>query len=198
MYWLKKGTSLHRHYFYFDRLPTHREHSPIKNNQARTKKNTSARVRSEFGVLSSRRWVFRGEKGGGTDSFWDRRWQICLTTNVHLSAYWRALSQWWFMPKKKKSPHTLPLPSPSRHSSFQHLQPCGSLCFPETKSGLPLSLPSTQSGLRGKKNAGFISGKSSRASFILIHTAIALPKEDYIVYLWMILFTSVHEALVLI
>ena len=53
--------------------------------------------------------------------------------------------------KKKNSPHTLPLPSPSRHSSFQHLQPCGSLCFPETKSGLPLSLPSTQSGLRGKK-----------------------------------------------
>lgn len=29
----------------------------------------------------------------------DRRWQICLTTNVHLSAYWRALSHWWFMLK---------------------------------------------------------------------------------------------------
>lgn len=63
----------------------------------------------------------------------DRRWQICLTTNVHLSAYWRALSQWWFM---LKIPRTLPLPSPPT-LSFQHLP--RSALHTETKSGPVIS-----------------------------------------------------------
>lgn len=41
---------------------------------------------------------FREEGGGGRDwQLRDRWWQICLAANVHLSVYWRALSQWWFM-----------------------------------------------------------------------------------------------------
>lgn len=78
----------------------------------------------------------------------DRRWQICLTTNVHLSAYWRALSQWWFM---LKIPHTLPLPSPPTlfvptPSRIRR----AALCTQRQSQAL-LSLLSTQSGLQGKR-----------------------------------------------
>lgn len=52
----------------------------------------------------------------------DRRWQIYLAANVHLSAYWRALSQRWFMhaatsitSSRKVSPRYLRVPrSPAR------------------------------------------------------------------------------------
>lgn len=40
----------------------------------------------------------------------DRQWQIFFTSNIHLSAWWRALSLWWFMlkipPRTHEQEHT--------------------------------------------------------------------------------------------
>lgn len=80
-----------------------------------------------------------------------------------------------------KIPHTLPLPlpptlfvpTPSRIHRAE-------LCTQRQSQAL-LSLLSTQSSLQG--NGGFIFGKNLRASSIFIRSAIALPEEDYTVYL---------------
>lgn len=122
----------------------------------------------------------------------DRRWQICLTTNVHLSAYWRALSHWWFMLKILHIHYHF---HHLRHSSFQHLPVCTTQHSAHRHKVKPCYRSFPRS-LVCKENSGFILGKNLRASSIFIQSAIALPEEDYTVYLWMILFTSVHRPLV--
>lgn len=123
----------------------------------------------------------------------DRRWQICLTTNVHLSAYWRALSQQWFMPKFPTHAKTSITSSAPRSSTLPFL-PCSAVHV-ETKSGPVISR--FHAVRFARSNAGFIFRKSLRVSSILIDSAVTFPMEDYTVYLWMILFTSVRTSFVL-
>lgn len=120
----------------------------------------------------------------------DRRWHICLAANMDLSAYWRALSKQWFM---------LEIPIHHRfhhlwHSSFWHLPKIhrAALCKP---SKALLSL--TPCSPVYEENSGFIFGMTLRASTFLFPLSLLSQKEAYTVYSKMILFTSVHKALVL-
>lgn len=86
---------------------------------------------AELGVLSISFFFFSGRRRQHRQ-LRERRWQICLTTNVHLSAYWRTLSQWWFMPK---------FPPHATTSITSNNPRSNALAYPsapnaETKSGL--------------------------------------------------------------
>lgn len=134
---------------------THCEHFLLKIIKADIKPhNKSIRIFGPVACVPHRRWVWSPLKsafvsGRGRDrQLRDRRWQICLTTNVHLSAYWRALSQWWFM---LKIPHTLPLPSPPTLFVPTPSRTRSAALCTQRQSQAPLSLLSTQSGLQGKR-----------------------------------------------
>lgn len=69
-----------------------------------------------------------------------------------------------------------------RHSSFQHL-PVPAAQHSARRDKVRSRYLSFPRSPVCKENGGFIFGRNLRASSILIHSAVALPKEDYTVYL---------------
>ena len=155
-----KGTSVDTH-THFDRWPTHTSHTwhiPhfLTNNRAWhhvAHATCSFATQTQTSLDSPQVSVcFRG-RGGRGRQLRDTRWQICLTPNVHLSAYWRALSQWWFMLQVQNThTHThYTLHITSNTTWFQHL-PVRSLgSNTHRRTWAALSPLSTQSGLQRER-----------------------------------------------
>lgn len=116
----------------------------------------------------------------------DRRWQICLTTNVHLSPYWKALSQWWFM---FKVPHTLPLPSPPalRSNTFPY-SPCrtGRKCGPVISPVHAVQF--------ARRTLGLSLGRTWEDHLFPFTLLSPSQRKIFTIHLWMTLFTSVQSS----
>lgn len=130
---------------------------------------------AEFGVLSSQR-LFRGE--GGTDSSQtddDRSALPLMCTYLPIGELCHRGDLCLKSPSHYHFHHL-------RRSSFQHLRVCSVQRSARGDKVRTRYLAFPRSPVC-KENGGFIFGKNLRASSILIHSAIALPKEDYTVYL---------------
>lgn len=111
------------------------------------------------------------EEGGEHRQLRDRWWQILLATNVHLSAYWRALPQRWFMHAATSITSNIPRSDISPYPSA------------DAKSGLVISASHAVRLVRRRWDLSL--GRICTCP---------LPEETSAVSLWMTLFITAQKA----
>lgn len=119
--------------------------------------------------------------------------RICLAANVHLSAYWRALSALW-LTRKLNPPLQLHPILPTTCS--RPLSPSSALSSVPTPSlHRPLGNPPIISHFHAAVRPVGGLGRPGGETF-LTGSAAAVPETNYAVDFWIILFTGVCQAFV--